>query len=37
MALWSRGAVKRMPSVALWRRSAVKRIPSVALYGAVEP
>ena len=37
MALWSRGAVKRMPSVALWRRSAVKRIPSVALYGAVAP
>ena len=30
MALWSRRAVKRIPSVALWSRRAVKRIPSVA-------
>ena len=32
MALWSRRAVERIPSVALWSRSAVERIPSVALW-----
>ena len=32
MALWSRRAVKRIPSVALRSRRAVERIPSVALW-----
>ena len=32
MALWSRRAVERIPSVGLWSRRAIKRIPSVALW-----
>ena len=36
MALWSRRAVERIPSVALWSRRAVERIPSVALWSRKE-
>ena len=36
MALWSRRAVERIPSVALWSRRAVEGIPSVALWSRRE-